>query len=96
MYIMNGKEEILNILEQNIKNLNDKYNNGRVRNKDNEKVKVQQFRALVYACDIYLKCIKTNELDELKDLLELIANPINTNELSFNDTNQIAKVINEL
>lgn len=93
---MNRKEEILNILEQNIKNLNNKYNNGRVRNKDSEKVKVQQFRALVYACDIYLKCIKTDEIEELKNLIELISNPINPNTLNNVNSNEIAKVINEL
>lgn len=77
-----GRESILTNLHEAIETLHHKAINGRVTNPENEKVRIQWFKALAYTCSVYNQIQKDVELDELKDEIKKLQKQIeNANRL---------------
>lgn len=68
------RENILSRLDEAIKLLHKKAVNGRVKNPDNDKIRIQWFRVLAYTCQIFNQIKKDVELDELKEEVETLRN----------------------
>ena len=63
---------ILDTLQTAIDNLSSKAFNGRVKNPQNDRVKVGYYKALIYAISTYNAILKDTEIDELqKEIREL-------------------------
>lgn len=78
----NGRESILINLHEAIETLHHKAITGRVTNPENEKVRIQWFKALAYTCSVYNQIQKDVELDELKDEIKKLQKQIeNANKL---------------
>lgn len=65
-----SRENILSRLDEVIKIIHNKAVKGRVKNPETEKIRIQWFRVLAYACQIYNQIEKDIELDELKKEVE--------------------------
>lgn len=83
-----NRDEILKILSSEIDTLNKKIKSGRINNPENEKIRVNQHRALIYGCNTYNSILKDNQLDELAKELKNI-------KLSLLDKNYSEKDLNE-
>lgn len=70
------RENILSRLDEVIKLLHKKALKGRVKNPDNDKIRIQWFRVLAYTCQVYNKIKKDTELDELREEMENLRNQI--------------------
>lgn len=56
---------ILNILLENIQIMNNKFQDGRIKNPVNEKIKITQMKAVIYACKVCNEIYKDLQIDEL-------------------------------
>ena len=66
-----SRDEVLVMLSDNIQDLNHKIKNGKIRDKANARIKNAQVNSFVYLASNYLKGLKDEQLDEIKqDLLE--------------------------
>ena len=66
-----SRDEVLIMLSDNIQDLNHKIKYGKIRDKANARIKNAQVNSLVYLASNYLKGLKDEQLDEIKqDLLE--------------------------
>lgn len=74
-----NRNMILNILSENIQIMNKKVN-GRIKNPENEKIKINQMKAVVYACKVYSDILKEQQIDEFKRELEIIKNAVEHNK----------------
>jgi len=70
------RELILSKLHDAIDYLHDKSMKGRIHDANTEKVRIQWFKALAYACSIYNQIKRDAELDELKEEIETIKNSL--------------------
>lgn len=66
----NSRELILSKLEDAIEYLHKKSLKGHIQNKENEKVRIQWFKALSHACSIYNQISRDSDLDDLKNEVE--------------------------
>lgn len=67
-----SRDEVLIMLSDNIQELNHKIRYGKIRDKANARIKNAQMNSLVYLASNYLKGLKDETLDEIKqELLEL-------------------------
>lgn len=67
-----SRDEVLIMLSDNIQELNHKIKYGKIRDKANARIKNAQVNSLVYLASNYLKGLKDETLDEIKqELLEL-------------------------
>ena len=66
------RDIILSKLHDAIDYLHDKSMKGRIHDANNEKVRIQWFKTLAYACSIYNQIKRDAELDELKEEMEAI------------------------
>lgn len=71
-----GRELVLIKLDEVIDFLHHKALKGRIVKPDNEKVRIQWFKAMTYACSIYNQIKRDVELDELKMELNELKNQI--------------------
>lgn len=67
-----SRERLLAKLDEVIDFLHKKAIQGRIKNPENEKVRIQWFKALTYACSIYNQIKRDVELDEVKEDMEEI------------------------
>lgn len=76
-----SRNEVLVMLSDNIQDLNHKIKHGKIRDKANARIKNAQMNSLVYLASNYLKGLRDEQLDEIKqDLLELRSGNISNDE----------------
>ena len=76
-----SRDEVLIMLSDNIQELNHKIRYGKIRDKANARIKNAQMNSLVYLASNYLKGLKDETLDEIKqELLELKSGNISNDE----------------
>lgn len=66
------REEILELLEDGVREAHRKVESGRVYDTDNEKVRIQWIRALAYATGQYRQMLRDKELEEMNERLEAL------------------------
>ena len=66
----NSRELILSKLEDAIEYIHKKSIKGHIQDKENEKVRIQWFKALSYACSTYNNISRDSDLDDLKKEVE--------------------------
>lgn len=64
------RDELLDLLKDGVREAHRKVDSGRVRNAENEKVRIQWIRALAYSVNMYRQTLKDKELDEMNERLE--------------------------
>ena len=74
------RDLILSNLNEAIDYIHNKAMKGRITNEKNEKVRIQWFKSLAYACSIYNQIKRDIELDQLKDQMETLKNQIENME----------------
>jgi hypothetical protein len=67
---------ILSKLNDAINQLHEKAINGRIKNPENEKVRIQYFKVLAYTCNVYSQIKKDTDLEELLKKIELMTDEI--------------------
>lgn len=86
------RNNLLNILSENIQMMNEKLQNGRIKNPENEKIKITQMKAVVYACKVYSEIYKQKQLDEFKRELEIIRYEVKNSQDKENMTKDLKVV----
>ena len=82
-----SRDEVLIMFFDNIQDLNHKIKNGKIRDKANARIKNAQVNSLVYLASNYLKGLKDEQLDEIKqDLLEFKDNGVSNSVMEQNMT----------
>lgn len=66
------REEMLELLEDGVREAHRKVESGRVYDAENEKVRLQWVRALAYAVGQYRQLVKDKDIEELKERLDEI------------------------
>jgi len=66
----NPREQQLQRLETAIQEAHDKVDNGRVRDAENERVRIKWIRALADVSAEYRKVLEDKDLDEIRDRLD--------------------------
>ena len=66
------RKKILSILKEAIDQLIRKIRDGRIKNPENEKVRVQYYRALAYTCSVYNQVKQAEDLELIKAEIEAI------------------------
>ena len=66
------REEVLDLLDDAIREAHRKVESGRVTDAENEKVRVQWIRALGYLAGQYRQLMKDKELEEMEEEIELL------------------------
>lgn len=66
------RKKILSILNEAIDQLIRKIRDGRIKNPENEKVRVQYYRALAYTCSVYNQVKQAEDLELIKAEIEAI------------------------
>ena len=75
-----SRDEILIMLSDNIQDLNHKIKYGKIRDKANARIKNAQVNSLVYLASNYLKGLRDEQLDEIKqELLEFKNDNVSVN-----------------
>ena len=82
-----SRDEVLIMLSDSIQDLNHKIKYGKIRDKANARIKNAQVNSLVYLASNYLKGLKDEQLDEIKqDLLEFKDNGVSNSVMEQNMT----------
>ena len=82
-----SRDEVLIMFFDNIQDLNHKIKYGKIRDKANARIKNAQVNSLVYLASNYLKGLKDEQLDEIKqDLLEFKDNGVSNSVMEQNMT----------
>lgn len=68
------RDEILELLEDGIREAHRKVSDGRVYNAENEKVRIKWIRALAYAANVHRQIQNDRDLEELSRRLEELEN----------------------
>lgn len=63
------RDEMLELLEEGIREAHRKVEQGRVYDADNEKVRIKWIRALAYAVNTHRQVLKDKELEEMQNRL---------------------------
>ncbi len=71
-----SRELVLSQLHDAIECIHNKAMNGRITKPENEKVRIQWFKALAYTCSIYNQIKRDVEMDEFKEELETLKKQI--------------------
>lgn len=72
-----SREEVLNILSDNILKMNKKIQRGQIRDNEKEKIRIQQFKAIVYGCNTFNNILKDEQMDMVLEELQSIKQSIN-------------------
>jgi len=96
-----NRDKILSILSNVIRKLDNKLENGRIVNPDNEKIRIQYYKALIYSMDIFNKILKDKQIDNLQEELEsiriaLITNEHGTDKEDLEQSEKVEQVLDEL
>ena len=94
--IIHGRNEILEILSIEIDILNKKIQSGRIANPENEKIKINQHRALIYGCNTYNSILKDNQLDDLAKELKNIKLSLLDKDYSEKDLNEELELVESI
>lgn len=71
-----SRENVLSRLDEVINILHTKATTGRIKNPENEKVRIQYFRVLAYTCSIYNQIKRDVEIEQLKEEIETLKDQI--------------------
>ncbi len=71
-----SREIVLIKLDKTIEFLHHKALEGRVKNPENDKVRIQWFKAMIYACSIYNQIKRDEEYDQLNQKVEELSEQI--------------------
>lgn len=94
---INERDNYLFILNDAINYLHNKSINGKIRDAKNEKIKIDYFRALIYAINTANSVYKDKQIDKMESDIELLKNSIISADKSDNFDDAIAdESINEL
>ena len=94
---VNERDNYLFILNDAINYLHNKSINGKIRDAKNEKIKIDYFRALIYAINTANSVYKDKQIDKMESDIELLKNAIISADKSDNFDDEIAdESINEL
>lgn len=74
--LYDDRDLILSKLNDAIINLHYKAITGRIKNPDNEKVRIQYFKALAYTCNVYSQIKRDKDLEDLERKIEIMTNEI--------------------
>ena len=99
-----SRDEVLIMLSDNIQDLNHKIKYGKIRDKANARIKNAEVNSLVYLASNYLKGLRDEQLDEIKqDLLEFKDNGVSNSVMeqhvtgvSMDEIKRIESVIDAL
>jgi hypothetical protein len=95
------RDKVLSLLSKTIEKLDYKLEKGRITNPDNEKIRIQYYKALVYSMDIFNKILKDKQIDNLHDELEsirlaLINNEHETDKQNLEQSEKVDQVLEEI
>ena len=94
---VNERDNYLFILNDAINYLHNKSINGKIRDAKNEKIKIDYFRALIYAINTANSVYKDKQIDKMESDIELLKNAIISADKSDNFDDEIAdESINEI
>lgn len=94
---INERDNYLFILNDAINYLHHKAVNGKIRDAKNEKIKINYFRALIYAINTANSVYKDKQIDKMESDIELLKNAIISADKSDNFDDEIAdESINEI
>ena len=94
---VNERDNYLFILNDAINYLHHKAVNGKIRDAKNEKIKINYFRALIYAINTANSVYKDKQIDKMESDIELLKNAIISADKSDNFDDEIAdESINEI
>ena len=94
---VNERDNYLFILNDAINYLHHKAVNGKIRDAKNEKIKIDYFRALIYAINTANSVYKDKQIDKMESDIELLKNAIISADKSDNFDDEIAdESINEI
>lgn len=65
-YFDDDRQRLLSILDEAIDRLIRKIRDGRIKNPQTDKVRVQYYRALAYTCSVYNQVKQADEIEKLK------------------------------
>jgi hypothetical protein len=79
--VINGTLEmdrvkLLSLLDEVIVNLHQKITSGRIRDPDNEKLRLAAIKTLAYTASVYGSLLKDHDLKELEARIEMLENAI--------------------
>jgi len=69
-----NRDEILELLEDGIREAHRKVKDGRVYDAENEKVRIKWIRALAYSANVHRQMQNDRDLEELSERLEALEN----------------------
>lgn len=75
------RDKILELLSESIKNIKHKIDKGRIKDEKKEKLKIEQYRALVYSCNTYNTILKDKQIDTMAKDIEIIKTAVISNEV---------------
>lgn len=95
------RKDILAILSSSILEMQFKLSNGRIKNPDNERIKIQQANSVGYLCGIFSRTYKDQQLDKLQDQIEglkiAIKNPsIEEDKPTEEDVEEVENLLKKL
>lgn len=76
------RDNILNLLSESITELKKKAFTGRIKDEKKAKVKTDQFRALIYSCNVYNTVLKDKQIDIMQKDIETIKNAVISEEVT--------------
>lgn len=91
-----SRDKILQILSTEINTLNKKIKSGRIANLENEKIRINQHRALIYGCNTYNGILKDKQVDILINELVIIKEAITNDEELYNLNSKEMKKVDKL
>lgn len=75
------RDNILKLLSESITELKKKAFIGRIKDEKKAKVKTDQFRALIYSCNVYNTVLKDKQIDTMQKDIEIIKMAVISNEV---------------
>jgi hypothetical protein len=75
------RNTILELLSESITNIKKRIDKGRIRDEKKEKLKVEQYRALVYMCNTYNTILKDKQIDKMNKQIEEISSLIKNDNM---------------
>lgn len=85
----NKRDIYLGFLDNAISELYHKAANGKIRNPKNERIKIEYFRALIYAINTANTIYRDSQLDKLEEEIELLKQGLLYNENSSQKDQQL-------
>ena len=77
-YFDGDRQRLLSILDEAIDRLIRKIRDGRIKNPQTDKVRVQYYRVLAYTCSVYNQVKQADELEKLKLEIQTLKDQLRT------------------